>query len=341
MIWRVLRLASCRFAAIYFIAYAAGALGNGADLLWIVLGAPYWLVFSLATELINRLSDRVEDSINRPERTALCDAVGWDRIRRLAIVAWSVVLVCDVAWVLARPSVPLAALLFVAAFASINYSYGLRLKRTGFFSLLVITFPFCGTFFVGWAVNAGAAGAGDALLDRYLPFALFLGWFVGTLAGVKDITDALGDAEVGYRSLFLSLARRHPLFLLAAILAIPFAFLWAFIATGWLEERFVWLTVFWPASAIVALCALRAETADEREATRELAYQYWLVFLSAAFVTFEPSPTMVAVDAAALVYWIATSQLVHWSGGVQRWKLAVVPRLLVRPTSSRDREVAS
>lgn len=336
----VLRLASCRFAAIYFVAFAAGALGVGSDPGWIAAGVPYWLVFSLATELVNRMSDRAEDAINRPERTALCEKVGFDRIARLAVAAWTLVVAADVAAVAIRPSWPLAALLFAAAFASVNYSYGLRLKRTRFFSLLLITFPFCGTFFTGWALYATAPGATHALTHRYIPFSLFLGWFVGTLAGTKDVTDALGDEAVGYRSMFLSIARSQPEAVLAALLAIPFAVLWAFIGTGLLPARFGWLTVFWPASVVVARCATVATRKDEREATRELAYQYWVVFLAAAFLMFEPSLEMLAVVAGSLAYWVLASQRLHWSDGIRTWKLRAARELLTR-SARVGREVAT
>jgi hypothetical protein len=339
MIAELLRLASCRFAAIYVVGFSAGLLGAGGDPLWLALGAPYWLLFSLATELVNRLSDRVEDAVNRPERTALCESVGYPVIARLAVAAWALVVALDVVVVALRPSWPLAGLLLAAAFASINYSYGLRLKRARFFSLLLITFPFCGTFFTGWALYAEAPGATDALLERHIPFSLFLGWFVGTLAGTKDVTDALGDEAVGYRSMFLAIARSQPGLVLAAIVAIPFALLWGFVAAGVLEPRFGWLTVFWPASVVVGRCAVSATTPAEREATREIAYQYWIVFLAAAFLTFEPSTEMLAVVVAALAYWYATSQWLHWSDGIRRWKLAAVPRLIGLSTPARESEV--
>jgi 4-hydroxybenzoate polyprenyltransferase len=341
MIATLLRVASCRFAAIYVVGFSAGLLGIGGNPAWIAFGAPYWLLFSLATELVNRLSDQVEDAVNRPERTALCNAVGYDRIARLSVIAWTAVVALDAVWIVVRPSWPLAGLLLVAAFASISYSYGLRLKRARFFSLLLITFPFCGTFFTGWAVYAGSPGATDALTHRYIPFSLFLGWFVGTLAGVKDVTDALGDEAIGYRSMFLSIARSQPSVVIAAILAIPFALLWAFVAIDLLPVRFGWLTVFWPLSVVVARCAMAAGTQPEREATREVAYQYWIVFLSAAFMTFEPSGTMLAVVAGSLAYWTATSQLLHWSDGMRWWKLAVLPKLFLQRGPVTRREVST
>lgn len=326
----LLRLASCRFAAIYVVGFSAGVLGVGGDPVWIVAGAPYWLLFSLATELLNRLSDRVEDEVNRPERTALCNAVGYRRIARLTVAAWAAVVALDAVALALRPSWPLAVLLAAAAFASINYSYGLRLKRTRLFSLLLITFPFCGTFFTGWALFADAPGATAALVERHIPFSLFMGAFVGTLAGTKDVTDALGDEQVGYRSLFLALARSQPGLVLAGILAAPFALLWAFVAAGVLAPRFGWLTLFWPLSVLVGRCVAAARTPAEREATREIAYQYWMAFLAAAFLAFQPSGAMATLVAVALAYWVATSQRLHWSDGVRWWKLSAVPVLLLR-----------
>src|SRR5213083_1997669 len=81
----LLRCGSCRFAAFYFLSFYIAILDSGhGGWRWLLFSALIWLLHSLGTELVNRVSDETEDRINRPERTAMCDLIGYPRIRLLS-----------------------------------------------------------------------------------------------------------------------------------------------------------------------------------------------------------------------------------------------------------------
>src|SRR5438309_2973022 len=111
----LLRCGSCRFAAFYFLSFYVAILDSGhGGWRWLLFSALIWLLHSLGTELVNRVSDQTEDRINRPERTALCDLIGYSRLRLVSWIIWSVVAAIDLIWVVSKPNLVVGALLVMA-----------------------------------------------------------------------------------------------------------------------------------------------------------------------------------------------------------------------------------
>jgi 4-hydroxybenzoate polyprenyltransferase len=332
----LLRCSSCRFAAQYWMCFgvAAGLGGGPRAAWWLAAGAPCWFAFSMGTEVLNRLADRTEDGVNRPERTALCRRVGWWRLRILMGVIFAALAAADVAWTLASRDVVLGLLLGLSLLVAVNYSVGLRFKRWRLVSLGVLTFPFAGTFVTGLATHAApldAVGFVAGVARDHGGALLVGGLFIVTLAGTKDITDLRGDELVGYRSLLATLVERGRGGLLRAAVLLPFLACLSLVASGLLPPRFVLLLGLAPVSLLIAICVGRATTAAQRAATREVFHQYWMVFIGATLLLAEPTPLTAAVVAVSEGYWLLASFTLHWSPGPGRACLAAIAELLREP----------
>lgn len=328
----LLRCGSCRFAAFYFLSFYVALLDAGhGSWRWVLFGAFFWSLNSLGTELANRLSDRTEDRVNRPERTALCDQVGFSQIKTLCILIWSTLAAVDLIWIWLRPNLNLAILLLLGLMAGVNYSYGMRFKRKKYLSLFALTFPFGGPFLIGWSAYNPLPAASDTfleLINRGGPVVLVIGVFIASLAGVKDITDVPGDEQIGYHSLWVSLARNHSTFLISLVVAAPFMILSLLLFARLLPLRFAALLFFFPLSLSLAFCVRLARTTDQQQAVREILYHYWFCFLCTALFLYVPTVTAAATILGTGAYWIVTSQYLHWSNGLRLWKVQTVSILL-------------
>jgi 4-hydroxybenzoate polyprenyltransferase len=327
-----MRCSSCRFAAFYFLSFYIALLdtGNG-EWYWVIFSAFFWLLHSTGTELTNRLSDQVEDRINRKERTFLCDKVGFSLIQKLSIIIWSIIIIVDIVWLLRYPNPNLAVLLILGLLAGINYSYGMRFKTKRYLSLFALTFPFGGPFLIGWSVYNPLPAAAEnltALVYRGGPVIFLIGIFIASLAGVKDITDVSGDERVGYQSLWVSLVRQHATKIIICIVTAPFLCLLLMLYTQVLPLRFAGLLIFMPVSLILAFCVSVARENEHQQALRELFYHYWFVFLSSALFLYVFTEAAFWTIFGTSCYWIFTSQYLHWSSGIRLWKLKVVTSLI-------------
>jgi 4-hydroxybenzoate polyprenyltransferase len=326
----LLQCASCRFAVFYFLPFfGAFAEVRPVNVRWLVLGAVYWLLHSMGTETVNRLSDRVEDAVNRPERTALCEQVGFTRLRHISIGLWVSVAVLDVVFVVLRPNVLLAVLLTLAGLSSLNYSYGLRLARNRYAAPLLLTFHFGGTFMIGWVIASQVldASAWRNFLSVALPFVVVSCGTLIALGGVKDLTDVVGDAEVDYHSLWVTVARKHGKWLIWALVSTTFVLTGAFVAIGLYPPRFLLSFALIPAAILLRHCLWHSSTALEELVTREIFYQYWMLYLAVAVTLYAPGVETFAAVIGSLAYWVVTSQYLHWSGGVQQEHLRTIVNL--------------
>jgi 4-hydroxybenzoate polyprenyltransferase len=327
-----LRCGSCRFAAFYFLSFYVAILSSGhGGWRWLLFGAVIWLLHSLGTELVNRLSDQVEDRVNRPERTAYCDMVGFSRLKTLSVVIWSIVALLDLIWLYYFPNPLLAVLLFLAFLAGINYSYGVRFKRKRYLSLFALTFPFAGPFIVGWAVYHPVAMSADYVSDLVLgvgPFVVTLGLLIGSIATTKDVTDMQGDALIGYLSVAISLIRKNALFVILGLISIPFFAILIFTSLGLLPNRFLFLLLFMPVSLVGSVCIYTATEEGQLQSLKEAVYQYWFILLSTSLYLYHPAPETLAVVLGTAAYWIIASRYLHWSDGVRLWKVRVIFSLL-------------
>src|SRR5689334_19622480 len=336
----LLRCASCRFGALYYVPFCAGMATAGTlNVVTALLGAAFWLTLGLAIEITNRISDRVEDELNRPERTALCAAVGWRRLARVQLALWALVVAAACAWVALDPNALLALLLLSGAGFGLAYSRGPRLARHRALVFVVLSGTFVGPFCLGFAAGdpLGAASDADfAALGRFVPLFWVMTFFISSLAGVKDITDRVGDEAIGYRSAFVAFAGRHGALALTALAAVPFAALCAFVAVGSLPPRALALLVFFPLSAIVALAVRGArERPDDQLLVRETLYHHWLAFTSATLLVLFPSAALLTALTAAWLWWLAASQLLHWSAPL---RLRDLPRVLALASDGGARQ---
>lgn len=333
-----LRCTSARFTCYYFLAFYAGLGATAADRPeWVAYGAAYWFVHSTVTEAVNRLADRRADEVNRPERTALCARVGWGRLRALALGGYGLLLAMGVGWFAAVPTAAVAGLLALAAFLCVNYSYGLRLGRSRFGSLVILAFPFVGSFTGGWVLAHPDAGWGD-FVSGAGPLLLVGGLALGSLAGAKDLTDMVGDVLKGYRSGWLGLVRGGVPAVGAAVAAVPFAVLAVLVGTGALAARHLALLVFLPAALLLVSGGRLARDPVEQMAVREFFYHYWTAFLAVLVLCHVPSLLSVAVVALTLLAWRLATVHLHWlptgppAAAVRGWLPTVL--LLHRPAPS-------
>jgi 4-hydroxybenzoate polyprenyltransferase len=319
--------ASCRFSALYFIPFCGGlAAADDVRVAPLLLAAAFWIVLTLAIETTNRLADRVEDAINRPERTQLCERVGWPRLARLQAVLWGAVGAAAAAWLALAPGWLLAGLIGLGVCAGIGYSRGPRLARHRLLVFVMLSGTFVGPFSLGWV--AGSPGAGIADFSRLGQFTSLF-WvatlFITSLAGIKDITDRRGDEAIGYRSAFLALVDRHSTAALAFVAALPYVALAGFVAAGSLPARMLVLVAVLPVSIALGLAVRGAGTsAGEQLAVREALYLHWLAFTSAAVLARYPSVPLLAAIAAAWAWWVLASRSLHWSAPLRLADLRAV-----------------
>jgi 4-hydroxybenzoate polyprenyltransferase len=331
-----LRCASCRFAAFYFIPFLAGLVQmDAATVPYVAFGALFWLVESLAVEVTNRLADRAEDALNRPERTALCEQVGWPTLARAQRGLWGAVAALSVAWLLVDGNPALAVILAAGVALGVAYSRGPRLARRRWFAFVAVNMLFGGAFLTGWAAGGPPGELGWGQLATNTAFVTVVGVFILAFAGIKDLTDREGDVRAGYRSPFLELVDRRGTVPLAALALAPFALVWGLVAGGVLPVRLVALTAFAPCSLLLARAVRQGRSPGDQMAIRECFYVYWLVFGSAAVLLFVPSWTLAAGVAGAVGYWIVTTRTLHWAAGLSVAELRRLVRLALGDETAR------
>ncbi|MFY9553440.1 MAG: UbiA family prenyltransferase [Blastocatellia bacterium] len=330
----LLRCGSCRFAAFYFLSFYVAILDSGhGGWGWLLFSALIWLLHSLGTELVNRVSDETEDRINRPERTAMCDLIGYPRLRLLSWIIWSVVAAIDLIWVISKPNPVVGVLLALAFMSGVNYSYGARFKERRYLSLLALTFPFAGPFLVGWFVYHPILESPDSLhilVGRVVPFVTIMGLLIGSIASAKDITDIRGDEMVGYLSVAVSLIRKNAVLVILGMVSIPFLAIGLSVSSGLLPFRFSWLLFFMPVSLLGALCINAATGEMELMAVKEAVYHYWFVLLAVSLYLYLPAGSTLLVIFGTAVYWFIGSQYLHWTDGIRIWKIRLLFTILRR-----------
>ncbi|HKG03497.1 MAG TPA: UbiA family prenyltransferase [Conexibacter sp.] len=337
----LLQCASCRFGALYYVPFCAGMAAAGTlSLATALLGAAFWLTLGMAIEVTNRLADRVEDAVNRPERTALCETVGWELLARVQLLLWGLVVVATAVWVALAPNALLLLLLVSGAGFGLAYSRGPRLARHRALVFVVLSGTFVGPFCLGVAAGDPLAGtastAGFAQLGEFVPLFWVLTLFISSLAGIKDITDRAGDEAIGYRSAFVAFAERHGTAALTALAAVPFAALVGFVAAGQLPARALALLVFLPLSAGVALAVRGAhDRPADQLLVREALYDHWLAFTTATLLVCFPSLGLLAALAGAWLWWLVASRWLHWGAPL---RLADLPRVVALATAGGARQ---
>lgn len=335
-----MQCASCRFATLYFVPFFAGLVLAGHDTLgYAALGALLWIVHSLAIEVTNRLSDRTEDTINRPERTRLCEYVGWPALRAVQAGLWSAVVAIDGVWLVLAGNPEFAFLLALSISIGIAYSRGPRLARSRHVGLLVVNLVFGGVFIVGWSAGDPFSRPTHVWLSQitsFMPVLIVVGIFIVTLAGVKDLTDRAGDLRVGYRSPFVDLVEHRRAFLVRCLGLCPFALIAAFTSLDLMSSRLIALIGFAPVSIILTEAVRGARTSADSLIVREVFYNYWLAFSSIALLLLLPQKALALAVMGAISYWVLTTRWLHWGDQLHAADLMQ----LVRMSGLRSREHA-
>ena len=300
------RVTSVRFTAYYAVSLAVG-LGAGLDPWQILAVIGYCLVFCVAVESLNRISDRTEDEVNQPARTALCHRVGYDVLRRVCAAAWAAVVLLDVAWVLAYPGWVLAVLLAFNLAVGVGYSVGPRLKGHRATALLVLTGTLSLPLLTGYATYPDDDRRAAVLTAAVLVTLVSL-----TTAGAKDVTDEAGDSLRDYRSLWLEALRRRR-GLLATLVGLQLAVPVAVVATGTLGPAALLATLVVPVQAAVLVCVARAVTPADRAAAREAMHTSTLVAVGLILLGTHPSWPTAAAVAAGWAWWALASRFLHWN----------------------------
>ena len=316
-----MRCCSVRFAAYYVLPFYVALSKTGhIGWNWVLFGAIFWLLHSLGTESVNRISDQVEDRANRLTRTTNCDTVGFRTLKVFSITVWIAIGTMYAGWLIGTPNPILAILLISRFMAGINYSLVIRFKGRRYLSNLVLTLPFIGPFLVGWSVfqtfSSYSDWAGD-LFFNVMPLILIVGLFIGTFAGIKDITDVEGDIKTRYRSFWVSLIEKNDMMVIIGLISSPFTFAILLTLTNVLPDRFLYLLVFWPVSLALASLARGGIKVHERSAVRESFYQYWIIFTSSALYLYHPASSTVWLILGTYAYWIFASYFLHWSRGLE------------------------
>jgi 4-hydroxybenzoate polyprenyltransferase len=316
----LLRCTSCRFAAIYFVPFYAGLIQAGRKTVTLgLLGAVFCFVFSLSVEATNRLTDRIEDEVNHPDRTQLCARVGWQRLRSTELVGWLIVGVLDGLWLSINENIVLAVLLVTGFVIGISYSRGLRLARIRYIGIIVLNLVFADAFLQGWATSFSRSDDRSwQQLLAFVPLAIIIGVFVMGLAGIKDLTDRHGDLIAGYNSHFAEMVERQRTTALKVVSVVPFFLLLSFILLGWLSVRLLGLLVFAPFSMLMVEVLRYSHAPRELMVIRELFYTYWLVFSSVALLLFTPRVTLLCAFVGALFYWTIATRWFHWVQPIKR-----------------------
>ncbi|SDW54395.1 4-hydroxybenzoate polyprenyltransferase [Amycolatopsis xylanica] len=330
----LLQIGSIRFTAYYWVTFLLGlGVVGKLSVRAAVLAFPFWALYCLCTELVNRIADRREDEVNRPERTALCLALGWRRVGVLAIVLWSALILADIAWLISEPGTPLLFMLVYAAVISLSYSWGLRLKQRPILGQLTLTMPLVMPYLTGIAL----AGDWRLMAAPGLPGAAILMVLALGLVGIKDITDVEGDRLIGYRSLWVRLAEANRRWMGWSATA-PLLPLTVLAAVGWMPLRTLTLWLLVPLSWATIAVAARAVGTSVTYAAREVMHCHLALCLAAALAITVFTPLALVCAALGLLFWLAASRFAHWGPSLSRNDVAEWLRLLGDLRKSKTQE---
>jgi len=285
-------------------AFVAGVLaGRGQRPAGVGLGLGLLLVGSAIIDLVNRLSDRVEDSIDYPRRAELLATVGERRLR-ISIVLLLTVYLCLVLVVATLRAAAWAGVVLwlLGPLLAFAYSVGPRVKARALpAALLVASYP--SLFLV-----LGAAQYDGGLSQVGWP-ALVL-WLMGlSLAGWKDLANEEGDSAIGFRSVIwrlLSSRYRTARTLLFALS--PYVVVAVALRAGAVPRSAVYLALLLPFAVLYAVLVSDARTLAERWAVREYGALYFIAVSGAIVTVFFPRPAVIAVSALSLAWWIFASR---------------------------------
>lgn len=303
----VLRVGSIRFSAYYALGFAVGYGSLAVEPTIAILGILYSVTFCLGVELLNRLSDRVEDSINQPSRTALCEQIGFRRIGVLCRCTWVVVAILGFV-IVALCRTPSSILLVLTTLVvGIGYSVGPTFKTLRFGGLIAISMAAGFPVICGYVLSTDPPNFAQILTSVLLLMSASL-----ATSGLKDVTDKSGDRARGYVSLWperLPKRRMVTIFGVAAMFQVMVVLIGLFI--GLPLSALGALTIVCVEFGVLRAATRSRDTNDRRE-VRELMHSATLVVLAVVLISVVPELQSVLLAMGAIGWWAFASTYLHW-----------------------------
>lgn len=231
---------------------------------WIVIFMCVWVTFTEGIIcLLNEVNDRIEDSINFPERGKLLDTVGIDLVFK--ITKWPV-LVC--AYILSvLTTYPMGGiysfiLLSLSALIGIFYEKVLILKKKAVIAEISIGFVFLLLFWGGYVWGTEF---------RFPPLIIWLSLITWILTCfMKDLPDVKGDVQAGRTNVF-EVYHGYTLFYRALyasfIFFTPFILLWILFFLKLLPITMLWVTWCLLITVLIWLHVVVVNLTDKDEGT--------------------------------------------------------------------------
>jgi hypothetical protein len=322
------------------------ASGND-DHAYLVLGVVAVVLYQAVTSIGNCVSDLVEDRLDYPERTRLCELVTYRGLRRV-VAACSVAYLAIVATMALALDVQLdtVALWVIYLLGTLVYSFA-RVKTQTLGPPILLGSLSAALAWVGfWGFHDAFSWTADLhlmALPELRPGDLFTGpmiligpailamWLFGaTLCGSKDVPNLAGDAAIGYESIYLKIVHGpNALARVIAVMSLPYLLVLAFVLAGYPQPA-PWVLCGYPLALAFATILVRAHEQTERELVRECGYVYWQVFISLVLLSIEPGAPSAAILAGSFAWWFLNSRALHPDPTLVKLENAVVLGGMVR-----------
>lgn len=345
------RLARPRYLSIMVTPFVCGFVASSNDdYVYLALGVLAVILYQAVTSIGNCLSDRVEDEVDYPLRTALCEEVSYEGLKRvvitscvlyMAIVAtmtfvldiqldtigfWVLYLVGTLVYSFARiktktfgPPILLGSL--SAALAWVGY-WGFH---DAFSWTEGVHFQEFLDLDIGGVLTGPAAAIGPAVLAMWI--------FGGTLCGSKDVPNLAGDEAIGYESIYLKIVRGpYAMFRVVTVMSLPYLATVVFVAVGYPQPA-PWVLIGYPLACLFASILTRASEQTEFELVRELGYIYWQAFMALILFSLDPSVLMATILGASFAWWFVMSRGLHCDPTLIKAENLFVVRDILRPSS--------
>lgn len=335
----VIRVSRPRYLSLTLPPFVVGVLASPRhDLAYLGLGAFAIVLLRAICSIGNCVSDRVEDAVDHPERTALCELVGYDRLERIVRVAVATYLVAVLVMATVLGIHWIAIVLWLLYLAlKLSYSFGPRLKPRRFGATVLLGSLSGGMLVLGW-LGAGVHHAATCAL------AALLLWLIGaTLSGSKDVPNLDGDRAAGYRSVYVRLMEtEHPLRHAVAKVSLPYVAVVAMAVAmpllrtiaDWVGGIFsdvlgagaagdaglfvsstrwqlLWCLAAYPFALAFARILVAARTPLERSLVRECGYLYWITAMGLVCFTLIPTTATAVTMIAAQLWYVLASHIAH------------------------------
>lgn len=230
------------------------------------------------SNFINTLTDIEEDAINLPVRVHLLRKAGIPRVRIGAVIGHALPVILSLIFFNYIHSM----LIVLAALDSILYSWGPRLKKGRWSSLIALSGVVILPFAAGWSAAAD--------LRHLDPVIAVIGFFFAANINLKNLPDITGDELAGIRSLARGGASGEETRFLTGALLVPYLLLGIFLLLNITPSRYAFLLLLFPLALYIIYRLSGARTRVERDAIYTIGFFYQVVFIILALSLYYPHP---------------------------------------------------